>query len=423
MTPGQRRLSCVLLVIAALQAGCSARPGSQPGQITDLTTQATVGITPFIPVTGNNGPASTISVSTISASTVVMSLPDPTASAPYGNGTATTRPIDPDLLAGERVLCAFHGPVVPDDILQLIRSGKAAGVILFRDNLTTKAHARNNAAAIQLAASQSPHPLPAIIAADQEGGQVKRVDGPPTAAASELGKESTERITQQGTATGVNLLLWGINVDLAPVADVSRANGFEVAQHRSFGSDPAHVGAAVSAFVTGLHNGGVAATLKHFPGLGAATTNTDSAPSVLRIDQATLNTVDYTPFAAGIQAGADMIMIASAIYPTLGPLPAVLSPDIINQVLRGQLSFTGVTISDALDTPALKSYGNPDTIAVTAAPAVDLFITSPAQNCTAMQRSISDAITNGNVTLDAAEAASQRIQHLRGTLAATTRQD
>jgi beta-N-acetylhexosaminidase len=157
----------------------------------------------------------------------------------------------------------------------------------------------------------------------------------------------------QGLATARNLRRYGINADLAPVLDVGRG-GFITP--RTFGSTPAEVAARGPAFAVGLARGHVLATGKHFPGLGYANLNTDASFETVRATRTKL-TSDLAPFRAAIKAAIPMVMVSSAVYPSLAPaVPAVCSTQIVRDLLRRQLRFDGVVISDALQTPAVNRY-------------------------------------------------------------------
>ena len=314
-------------------------------------------------------------------------------------------------------MCSYAEADVPDDVLTRLREGKAAGVLWYGENVPDVATASANASAIQKAASASPNPAPAIVATDQEGGAIRRIPGPPEASAQALGTEGPATIRDQAKGAAAALRQWGINVDLAPVADVARSGSFEAAQERSFGSDPTAVAADVVTFIGGLHVGGVAATLKHFPGLGAAITNTDLAQSIVNVPADTLRAVDLPPFIAGIGAGADLVMVSSAQYPALDSGPAVVSRAIVHDLLRSQLAFKGVIISDAFDTDAVAAVGPIGTAAVAAANAgVDLFISRHAPPCVQIQASLASAIADGRIPRADAEAAYTRVMQLRRTL-------
>jgi beta-N-acetylhexosaminidase len=196
-----------------------------------------------------------------------------------------------------------------------------------------------------------------------------------------------------------------------------RPGTFEESQGRSFSRDPEVAGAAVAAFVAGLNAGDVLATLKHFPGLGAAIENTDDSSSVVAIPAEELVAIDLPPFTTGIDAGADLVMMSSAIYTSYDSLPAVMSPIVVEDVLRDELGFTGVIVSDALDTPALSSFGSVGEVAVTAAHAgVDLFIGSDTSTCLDVHAALTEALTSGTITLESGQATYERIQRLRSGL-------
>jgi beta-N-acetylhexosaminidase len=152
-----------------------------------------------------------------------------------------------------------------------------------------------------------------------------------------------------------------MNVNLAPVLDVYRRPGdFDDQYQRSYSMSPGVVSTAGAAFVTAQQSGGVAATLKHFPGLGEASAaqDTDNEPVRISLSAQTLRDVDELPYQAAIKAGARLAMASWANYPALDPkLPAGLSPTIIQGELEGRLGFTGVTITDALGAGALQAYG------------------------------------------------------------------
>jgi beta-N-acetylhexosaminidase len=199
---------------------------------------------------------------------------------------------------------------------------------------------------------------------DQEGGEVKRLPGPPTSAPAEMGSDPSA--FQQGVATG-RLLHWeGINVDLAPVADVERSADSFLGT-RAFGSRPSLVAKRACAFARGLASQHVAYTLKHFPGLGRAEGDTDlqpvsigSPPQVARSDYEAYRTCGANPLA--------LVMVSSAIYPRLsGPLPAVMSPAVYDRELPDAVPGPApLTISDDLQAAAIAHLSSPARHAVNA---------------------------------------------------------
>jgi beta-N-acetylhexosaminidase len=196
------------------------------------------------------------------------------------------------------------------------------------------------------------------VAIDQEGGEVERLPGlAPDAAPAELGASGDEAAAlREGRATGRDLRRLGVNVDLAPVLDVPATTGAFITT-RAFGTEPAAVSALGIAFARGLMDAGVAATAKHFPGLGTATVNTDEAPSALDASRAQL-AAELGVFEAAIDAGVPLVMVANATYAALDPnSPASLSRRVIEGQLRRRLGFGGVVITDDLGAGALTSLG------------------------------------------------------------------
>ena len=229
-------------------------------------------------------------------------------------------PVTPERLAGAMVLCSFAEPAVPAWVLERVQAGLAAGVLLYRRNLPSEMQAVGNAAAVQAAAQASPSPM----CGHRRHRPGRRHRRPDPGAAQRLGGRHgllpPPAIEAEGRATADLLRRWGVNTDLAPVADVARPDTFEARSRRSFGGDPAVVSGAVSAFVSGLRAGVVAATLKHFPGLGAASANTDHAEGAVTLSVDELRGIDLAPFRSGVAAGAELVMVSSATYPALAPM-------------------------------------------------------------------------------------------------------
>jgi beta-N-acetylhexosaminidase len=178
-------------------------------------------------------------------------------------------------MLGQMMVARFSGLAPSPSLLQRIRAGHVGGVILFADNLTgSLATTRALTSELQRAAAQGGNP-PLLIMTDEEGGELKRLPGPPTLAPSQI--LSSAVALQQGRAAGQLLRSAGVNLDLAPVADVERQPGSFLGT-RAFGSSPSAVAAHTCAFAAGLASQHVAYTLKHFPGLGRAAGNTDLEP-------------------------------------------------------------------------------------------------------------------------------------------------
>jgi beta-N-acetylhexosaminidase len=250
---------------------------------------------------------------------------------------------------GQLMLVRMRGRTPSASFLARIRRGEIGGVVLFADNYGPDGPARLSAT-LQRAARQGGQP-PLLIAVDQEGGLVKRLPGAPSLAPPQMGTRTIAEA--QGLATARNLGRAGVNLDLAPVLDVGRG-GFITP--RTFGSTPAQVAARGPAFALGLAKGGVAASAKHFPGLGYATLNTDDSPTTVRATRAQL-VADLAPFRTAIQAGIGTVMVSTAVYASLAPgVPAADSRAIVSGLLRKRLGFRGVIVTDALQTPGVNHY-------------------------------------------------------------------
>lgn len=213
------------------------------------------------------------------------------------------------------------------------------------------------------ASAAATHGVPFFIAANQEGGQVQALSGPgfaviPSALAQ--GGMSPAQLTAGAARWAGDLKAAGVNLDLAPVTDVvpagTDAQNAPIGHYeREYGHDPASVGSHVAAFVAGMRAGGVGTTAKHFPGLGRVSGNTDFTSGV--VDSVTTADDPYlVPFARAIAAGVPFIMISEATYQQIDPAHlAVFSNAIINGLLRGDLGFHGVVISDSLGSTAVAS--------------------------------------------------------------------
>lgn len=274
---------------------------------------------------------------------------------------AAHRALGPEEALGQLLVGRYLGDRPPASFLARVRAGELGGAILFADNVEGGDGAvRRAISRLQHAAVESGNP-PLLIFIDQEGGAIKRLPGPPELAPAQI--ESAGQAFLQGELTGRYLRALGINVDLAPVADAPTEESF--IRERAFGADPATVAERACAFARGLQAEGVAATLKHFPGLGLARSNTDSAATTVAAPAAALRR-DYAPYR---ECGADpltLTMLSSARYPALtGDLPAVMATDTYAEELP-RAGVRGLTISDDLEAPALDAATSPAATAIAA---------------------------------------------------------
>jgi beta-N-acetylhexosaminidase len=328
-------------------------------------------------------------------------------------------------LAGQRVIYSYSGLTPPATLLQRISAGEAAGVIFFSQNIASDAQISAVIQELQSAETQSEVRAPLLMMTDQEGGEVRRLPGAPDLSEKEIGESANppSAASQAGTGAGENLASVGMNVNLAPVLDVYRQAGDFIDQYqRSYSMDPQVVANLGQNFITAQQATGVAATGKHFPGLGAAATNqdTDVGPVTLNVPLSTLRSVDEVPYQSAIAAGVKLVMVSWAVYPALdATLPAGLSPTVVQQELRGRLGFQGVTITDALEAGALEAYGSSAQRGVLAAQAgMDLLLCSEQND--AQGASTTDALAtayqSGSLNAAAFLASAQRVMALRASV-------
>ena len=234
-----------------------------------------------------------------------------------------------------------------------------AGVILFTRNFASRAQVAELSAAIREAA-----PRPQLVCVDQEGGRVQRFrEGysalPPLEvfgrdyAADREG--ALQRAREHAWLMASEIRASGVDLSFAPVVDLGRGN--LAIGNRAFSDDPAVVAAFTRAYVEGMHEAGMAATLKHFPGHGSVREDTHFDDAVDDRPLDLIQAEDLLPFAAGIEAGADAVMLAHVVYPQVAPEPAGYSPRWINDILRTDMGFRGVVFSDDIGMAAAHGVG------------------------------------------------------------------
>ncbi|MFN8216966.1 MAG: glycoside hydrolase family 3 N-terminal domain-containing protein [Solirubrobacterales bacterium] len=325
------------------------------------------------------------------------------------------------LLAGERLIAGVPGTRVPPRLRAAIRRGELAGVVLFAESFPSRAAGRRLIAELQRIPRPAKLREPLLVMVDQEGGQVKRLAGAPTASAREMGERGPAFSRRQGRRTAANLRQVGVNVDLAPVLDVARPDGVIAATERGFGSSAAAVAANAVPFAAGLEAGGVAATGKHFPGFGAARENTDFASQRIGLSKARLRAVDEVPFRRFIAAGGELVMLSTAIYPAFSGKPAAFARPLATGELRGRLGFEGVSLTDALQTAAVADFGGPRKAALAAVRAgTDLLLFTDLSTAAAVRRALAARLRSGSLNRAEFEAAAQRVLDLRASLGGRT---
>jgi beta-N-acetylhexosaminidase len=365
------RLWCTAIAAAALAiAGCSSSGGaSGPSSPPGASSPATGGSTPGPTVVPSSPASGSTSNAARAAQEVQGDAAVPTAAqqAAAGAERQVLAEMSAQQLAGQRVIYSYNGLTAPPWLLSDIRRGLVGGVIFFSFNISSEPQIRGvveQMIAANLSAQNPARKFPLLLMTDQEGGQVRRLPGAPLESEAQIGASASPAAAAAtaGASAAANLRGVGMNVNLAPVLDVYRQAGdFDDQFQRSYSMNPQVVSEAGAAFVRAQQAGGVAATVKHFPGLGAAgrTQDTDNQPVRIGLSAQTLRTVDEIPYRAAIQAGVKLAMVSWANYPALGTtLPAALAPPIVQGELQRRLGFQGATITDALGAGALGAYGD-----------------------------------------------------------------
>jgi beta-N-acetylhexosaminidase len=399
-----------------------------------------VGAVAAVAACGGGSASSRSASRTVPAQAVVRTTTAHTT-APGGTTVSVTRPVrrtrhapivsrlSAQQLAGQRIIYAYAGLKPPASLLSAIRAGEAGGVIFFAPNVSSVSQLRGVIAQLQRAALASPLHTRLLMLTDQEGGEVRRLPGPPALSEKQIGQSAdpASLAASAGSGAAATLRAAGVNVNLAPVLDVyRRAGNFIDEFQRSYSSNPATVARLGRAFIGAQQGTGVAATAKHFPGLGTAarSQNSDLRPVKLSSSLATLRAVDEAPFKSAIAVGVKLVMTAWATYPALDAnRPAGLSSKVIGGELRGRLGFKGVTITDGIDAAAVTPFGSLSRRAVLAASAgADLILcaaTVPNDNTPSIgitaRNAIANALGGHQLARAAAQQAAARVLALRAS--------
>jgi len=257
--------------------------------------------------------------------------------------------------AGRVLMIGVGGPALETEERAILAGLGPAGVVLFRRNLESLSEYRQLLENLDRTLAQ-----PFVLAVDQEGGRVNRLErwvGPIPAAArlAAAGPGATFGI---GQATGRVLAALGFSLDFAPVVDLCSAEATNGIGDRSFGLDPRRTAELAGAFLDGLQAEGVAGCAKHFPGLGATAVDSHHELPVCERDLADLRAVDLVPFHA-LAGRASCVMVSHAAYPAVGDdrrTPATLSRAIVSGLLRGQVGFGGVVVTDDMEMGAVAPW-------------------------------------------------------------------
>ncbi len=309
------------------------------------------------------------------------------------------------------LLARFAGTQPPDWLRRWLDDG-LGGVLLFANNITGPAQLRALTAALRA------HNPEVLVAADEEGGTVTRVEartGSSYPGNAALGAAGDTGLTRRVAAsTGAMLAAGGVNLDLAPVADIDANPANPVIGVRSFGADPGLVAAHTAAFVAGLQSHLVAACAKHFPGHGRADADSHVTLPMVEASLRDLRETDLVPFRAAAEAGVRSVMTAHVAFPAIDTVPATISRRFLSGLLREELGFGGVIITDALEMAAIGDSAASAEGAVRALAAGADLLCLPGQWAAQQQArdSLARAVRDGAVPARRVEESAARVRAL-----------
>lgn len=316
---------------------------------------------------------------------------------------------------GQLMMLSFQGTATPDYVRDSLRDGRVAGAAIFGRNVASEAQVRSLTRELQEAAGGG-----ALVATDQEGGEARTLPfAAPTVAQPALTTPDAAAASARRSAR--HLRAAGINVALAPVADVAAPGG--ALSGRTYPGDAEAVAASVRAAVEAYAPARVAPTLKHFPGLGAATANTDDVPVTIPAGRAQLEDRELAPFRAGIEAGAPVMMASHALYPALDRRRiASQSPVILDTLLRDRLGFRGVVVTDSIEAQAVLDRSSVGRAAVRSVSAgVDLVLMTGPGSYPRVRRALVREARRSPAFRRRVEESAARVTALRERLARAAR--
>ncbi|MFC1936667.1 glycoside hydrolase family 3 N-terminal domain-containing protein [Chloroflexota bacterium] len=329
---------------------------------------------------------------------------------------------------GQKMMFAFFGKEPNESIIKAIHEKHISGLTLFRHfNIDHPAQIRELTSQLQVQAKKAGAPL-LLIAADQEGGQLNGLGEEPTPFPGNMALGATQDADlayKVGEALGVELAAMGVNINYAPVADVSTKPHNPSVGIRSFGDNPENVAKLTAAFVRGSQSAGVASTVKHFPGSGEAAVDPHLEIPVIDHSKDRFESVELVPFVSAINEGVKLIMTGHIAVPAFTgdeSLPATLSQQVLGELVRKQLGFGGVVISDAIEMAAIAQgrFQLVDIIAATLA-GVDLLLLNADEG--AQERTylgFAHSVSRGVIPMDLLGQSLQRIEKLKEWLAQFT---
>jgi beta-N-acetylhexosaminidase len=322
---------------------------------------------------------------------------------------------------GQMLMYGFEGAVTSDSWRPLLVEDRVGGLVLLNSNINGPGELADFSRQVQSVSTEQGLPFGALLAVNEEGGEVLALGVPFTQfpSAATVGRAASPELARKlGTAIGEEMRAVGLNMDLAPVLDVQGDPPSPPIIGRSFGSDPGLVAKVGVAFIQGLREAGIIATAKHFPGHGSAPADSHEVLPVDGRDQQTLRGTDITPFAAAIRANVEAVMTSHVSYPALDNQvvqPATLSSQIVSGLLRDELGFDGVVITDSLTMGAITNTQSAADAAVDAVLAgVDIVLVPGTEDIQdQVRRALLDAVADGTISLERLNQSVERILRMK----------
>jgi len=412
-----RRVWFLLVALAAAAAGCVSSGEVEVGD--------PVGEAPVLSSTINSSTSTTTEVTTTTTEAITTTeAPDPilllletmTVEQRAGQllmpvlfGTDAEVVSSAEAAANQRLAAV-------DSIAAAIQTYNLGGILYLGNNINGADQLSALSAGIQAAARDVIPGVGALIAVDQEGGRVNRItDGVEVFPSARALSGDADAVQAAAEATGAGLAAQGINVVLAPVADLTSGNS-GVIGNRSYSDDPEVAAEMVAAAVSGLQSSGVAAGVKHWPGHGATTLDSHSQLPVINVDDETWRGRERVPFAAAVESGVAIVMVGHLALPLLDPegRPATVSPVLVDELLRGDLGFEGVVMTDALDMGAVRDQDRAGLVVDSMLAGVDVLLATP--DVAVAHAAIVDAVKSGTISEDALDDAVERVLRLKARL-------
>jgi len=366
--------------------------------------------------TGENSDLTTSPPVTVRRLTTVAD-PSPTALSNSQLAAALVQSMSLDDRLGQMVIVEFYGSTLNADLMHMIQVSRVSGVLI--ENKNGNAVTRQQLISLNQAMQGQAH-IPLFISTDYEGGVVNelRLITGERASEATIGASHDPNVAYNaGLNAAKDLTSLGLNVNFMPIVDVLTNPNNPGLPDRTFGSDPQLVTQMGQAYLKGLTDGGVIGCLKHFPGLGSANLDPHFSLPTMNRSLATLNAVDFVPYRTMINEGiVPMVMVTHILNPQLDPnLPTSLSPKVVTGLLRDQLHFNGVIISDTLWMGGISNTYSLSQAAILAIKAGTDLILGPRglHDTVTMLASLKQAVTSGQLSMDSINASALRIIEMK----------